>query len=396
MKHLKLFLEYFKYNHVEPTGTVLHKSNPNDVKNAIKDIYKLGHTEFFGIHFFIEGAKVWINDNPGVTELEVKIYVQKKERHMGKATRIMKQICRIADYHGVYMITYPNAIMELEPENPNLSEGWDFEKGEFDEKAYTDWLYKLGFTNIVFKGSVAIFERAPNITQDKFDELLDKINTNGIKSLTPSELKMMNSFSGKTEHILKYDKDYVDSLPWGGVKYNIFEKFPDDIKQYYVNKYFDSYLSDSIFFNYLDDKMKLKYVNLRLNKNSATSLSDSIFKWCSPLLKVKYTNAMIPHCTDEMWNTYPEKLRNNYLKKILNEYIQYAHTFYDRFSDNLKIQYIEKMIERKDKYRLYSISDSINNLFEKFSKNLKIKYVTFIPKSRLTKSMRDFIKNKYS
>lgn len=192
MKYLKTFEaydfdddeDYEDKDWVEPTGSEWHNSKKEDIDACIDSIYDIGEPHPWEKNtIIIDGVSVTLKNFDG--HLIFDLSVPSESRNTGKATEVIKRILNIVDKFAVYACVDPTPHTTISGEGMN-------------KKDIVEWFKKLGFTNIVY----GEMERTPEISEDKFNELLDKITNNGKGSLTKEEKDMMKRYSGDSTPVM--------------------------------------------------------------------------------------------------------------------------------------------------------------------------------------------------
>ena len=188
--------EYVDPDWIDPTGTEWHKSSEDDVNKTINQIYSLGTPH------------PWVKRTLLIDNVSVEIYyfdghlmldfaTPQEDRKKGNATRVLKQILSIADDNAIYVSVNPTKHTSIHGEHPNTQQ-------------IKDWFLKFGFTNIVYGN----MERTPEISEDKFNELLEKLHKSGPNSLTKEDKDMMKRYSGDNTPVMDTEgkKDRINKF----------------------------------------------------------------------------------------------------------------------------------------------------------------------------------------
>ena len=143
----------------------------------------------------IDGVQVSLKNFDG--HLILDFGVPPEDRKQGNASRVLKQILNIVDEHAIYAEVNPTPHQETNGPAPTKHE-------------IVDWFKKFGFTNIVYGN----MERTPEISEGRFNVILDKIQSDGIDSLSKEEKDMMKRYSGDTTPVMdtKGKEERVDKL----------------------------------------------------------------------------------------------------------------------------------------------------------------------------------------
>lgn len=199
MRYLKKFKTFEDDSWIEPTGTEWHKSPGYIIAKCIVAIYRLLGTmhRWEKNTIIIDDVSVKLSGFDG--HLILDFAVPEKDRNQGNMNSVLKKILKVVDEYGIYCEVYPTP-------HPTPHKAI---RGEVpNKKQLVEIFKKFGFTNIV-DGRM---ERTPEISEDKFNELLDKLHQDK-NSLTKEDKDMMKRYSGDTTPYMDPAKANIEEEP---------------------------------------------------------------------------------------------------------------------------------------------------------------------------------------